>query len=278
MAIKDLAVSYNATDNADTALRLAVQMCNKYSATLTGVYVSTPVHFEGPIERWVPDSVMESFKSAEGEVAASIKSRFEEQVSNFGFKGATDWVHVTGQANDVLTGVARYYDLMLIGQFTERAGKSTRIRAEELVSRTGRPLLVVPHDYEPRDFGEHAVVAWDGSRPAARALADAMQILETKKRLDVLSIEKPGKKATRRQEGWPDIVQHLKRHDIDARRVSLSASRDGVGTTIIQYCSDTKPDILVIGAYGHSALREDLFGGVTRHIMRNMTVPVLMAH
>ncbi len=187
-------------------------------------------------------------------------------------------MHVSGQANDTLTGVARYYDLMLMGQLTEKNDKAMRIRAEELVSRTGRPLLVVPHDYTNRAFGEYAIVAWDGSRPAARALADAMQILETKKRLDVLSIAKPGKQATRRDADWPDIVKHLQRHGIDARRVDLTASRDGVGKTILDYCAENNPDLLVIGAYGHSALREDLFGCVTRHIMRNMNVPVLMAH
>jgi nucleotide-binding universal stress UspA family protein len=73
-------------------------------------------------------------------------------------------------------------------------------------------------------------------------------------------------------------MTHLKRHGIAAQRVALSASREGVGATILDYCKAQDADVLVMGAYGHARLREELFGGVTRHVLQNMTVPVLMSH
>jgi nucleotide-binding universal stress UspA family protein len=78
--------------------------------------------------------------------------------------------------------------------------------------------------------------------------------------------------------GAQDVVTYLSRHGINAKLTNLSASREGVGATILGYCSETDPDILVMGAYGHARLREELFGGVTRHILENANVPVLMAH
>jgi nucleotide-binding universal stress UspA family protein len=134
----------------------------------------------------------------------------------------------------------------------------------------------VPHSYEVRPFQEYAVVGWDGSRQAARALSDAMQILETKKRLDVVSVRASGD--TRPPAQSAAIVRHLERHGIDARNVVLNASREGVGQTLLDYCAENGPDVLVMGAYGHTKLREDLFGGVTRQIMENMNVPVMMSH
>ena len=117
-----------------------------------------------------------------------------------------------------------------------------------------------------------------------------MQILETKQRLDVVTVAGKGKgggkgKAGAKEAGKEaapggglDILTHLKRHGIAAQRVALTASREGVGATILDYCREQDADVLVMGAYGHARLREELFGGVTRHVLQHMTVPVLMSH
>jgi nucleotide-binding universal stress UspA family protein len=273
MAIKDLAVSYNASSNAKAALTFAIQMCRKYDAALTGLYAQAPLRFEGQVERWITDEVRASLRQAERE------------------SGTLDWVAEEGQTNTVLARLARHFDLLLIGQLSEPGDSRQQIRAEELVTLSGKPLIIVPSGYQVRPFTEHAVIAWDRSRPAARALSDAMQILETKKRLDVVTVaskgagkDKEGGKAGGKagKAGAPgaglDIMTHLKRHGIPAERVALSASREGVGATILNYCKEQDADVLVMGAYGHARLREELFGGVTRHVLQNMTVPVLMSH
>jgi nucleotide-binding universal stress UspA family protein len=182
----------------------------------------------------------------------------------------------------VLARLARHFDLLLIGQLSEPGDSRQQIRAEELVTLSGKPLIIVPSGYQVRPFTEHAVIAWDRSRPAARALSDAMQILETKQRLDVVTVAGKDKEARKEggkgKAGGLDILTHLKRHGIAAQRVALSASREGVGATILDYCKDQDADVLVMGAYGHARLREELFGGVTRHVLQHMTVPVLMSH
>ena len=167
----------------------------------------------------------------------------------------------------------------MIGQFSEPEDRTrVRVRVEDLVQRLGGPLIVVPNGYSVRPFNEYAAVAWDGSRASARALADAMQILETKKKLDVVSVSAAAPKAAEQPAPGRDLIGHLQHHGIEARKVVLTAARDKVGQAILGYCAEQQPDVLVMGAYGHARLREELFGGVTRHILQNMTVPVLMAH
>ena len=253
-------------------------MCKKYDATLSGLHVSMPVRFEGKIERWISKDVMQSLKTAEDGVAESIKETFFQRVSEQAFRGKTDWVHDEGQPTEILTRYSRYFDLMLMGQQSGADDKKRHIRGEDIVTRSGKPLLIVPNGYECRQFTEYAVVAWDGSRAAARALTDAMQILETKTRLDVLTIARESDEDQARKAQGVNIIRHLERHGIDARRIVLKATRDGKGATILDYCNENAPDVLVTGAYGHSRLREDLFGGVTQYIMRHMNVPVFMSH
>jgi len=277
MAIKDLAVAFNASENSSAALKYAIQMCNKYDAVLSGVHAHMPVRVEGQISRWLSADVLETLKKADAKSNRETEDLFRKQVNNEGFKGVANWISEEGNANDILAKTARYHDLLLIGQYSNPEGHKRHVRAEELVLRSGKPILIVPHGYDVRPFRGHAAVGWDGSRPAARALSDAMQILETKERLDVITVGSKSKKA---ETGTPnrDIMVHLKRHGINAQRVALTATREGVGQTILDYCKDSDPDVLVMGAYGHAPLREELFGGVSRHIMQNTKVPVLMSH
>ncbi len=278
MAIKDLAVAYNGSANSKAALSFAIQMCKKYDAALTGLHVHPPLNLDAQVRRWTPKDVLESLRKAGDEAVKSAEDDFRESVAAAGFAGTATWLVDEGQTNETLARLARYHDLLVIGQFSEAGETRTRVRAEDLVQRSGRPLIIVPNGYEVRPFAEYAAVAWDGSRPAARALGDAMQILETKKRLDVVRVGTAKAAAPASGAAGPDIVRHLKRHGIEARAIALTASRDRVGQTILGYCAEEQPDVLVMGAYGHARLREDIFGGVTRHILQNMNVPVFMAH
>lgn len=221
---------------------------------------------------------MKSLEDAEQKDGRSIEASFRERVAAEQFDGPVDWLGAQGQPNDLIARCARYFDLLLMGQFSEADQVKRPVRAEDLVQRSGTPLIIVPSGYAVRPFQEYAVVAWDGSRVAARALSDAMQILETKKRLDVVTVGTSGGGGGDAEATSPDIIRHLQRHGIDARRISLAARREGVGPTIMDYCMENNPDVLDMGAYGHARLREDLFGGVTRHILRNTSVPLLMAH
>lgn len=279
MAIKDLAVAYNGSNNSDTALQFAIQMCKKYDTALTGLYAHTPAGFEKKIEHWISDDVLQALKNASEEGYRSIEDSFKKATGSSEFSGSVDWFSEEGQPNTVLARAARYYDLLLIGQFSGPSETERPVRAEDLVLRAGTPVIIVPKDYEVHEFSEYAVVAWDASRAAARALCDAMHILETKKRLDVVTVRSDKHDTTDESASQShDIIRHLKRHGVDAQHVYLSADRGGRGATILDYCGQNKPDVLVMGGYGQTRLREELFGGVTTHVLQNMNVPIFMSH
>lgn len=276
MAIRDIAVAYDASDTSDTALQLGVQMARKYSAEITGIYAVSAIRVEHRVERWMTPDMLDSLREGGRSLAAAVEKTFRERIAALGHDGPVHWTTEEGAANQVLARHARFHDVLILGQYTNPETARGELRAEDLVMRSGRPLLVVPSRYTVRPFEEFAVVAWDGSRAATRALSDAMQILETKRRLDILTVVVRGEPYNEGELAL--MTKHLERHGVEAQTVSVPAHKGGVGTTILDYCRETKPDILVMGAYGHSKLREDLFGGTTRRVLHQMTAPVLMSH
>lgn len=279
MAIKDLAVAYNGSPNADATLKFAVQMCKKYGACLTALHTHMPPTFDDNIGRWISDDVLETLTKAVQEESNAIEAKFKKKVALEKFKGSVELIVEEGPANDLLARAGRYYDLLLIGQYSISTDGDHKLRVEELVLKSGKPVLIVPNGYKVRPFNEHAVIAWDGSRTAARALSDAMQILETKSRLDVVTVISGDDKADSKDiSPSNDILRHLKRHGIEAKIVKLSAPRGSHGPAINEYCSEVNPDVLVMGGYGHARLREKLFSGVTHHVLQDMNVPVFMSH
>ncbi len=279
MAIKDLLVAYNDDPGAQNALKFALQMGTKYGASVTGVYAYAPETYEGSIRRWIASDVLESVREAEQHGAREIEKSFRARVAEAGHQGPVDFFIIAGQPDLMLARTARFYDLLLTGQFVGSIAKERRaMQPEQLLLRSGKPLIIVPADYGVRPFKEHAAIAWDGSRSAARALTDAMQILETKTRLDVLSVETGPDEDRHPDMPDRDVLVHLGRHGIKGQVVRLEAERHRTGQALLAYCQEADPDILVMGAFGRAKLGATVFGGVTRHVLEHMTVPLLMSH
>lgn len=278
MAIKDLLVAYQGDEGSQAALKFALQMGKKYKATVTGAHVHVSERYTSQVRSWIPEDVLERVHEAERDAVKTIEKSFRKVINDAGARAAHDWIAVEGPPSLLLARLARYFDILLTGQFEGAIRHGGRVvQPEELVLRSGKPMIIVPQDYKVRPFKEQAVVAWDGSRSAARALTDAMQILETKKRLDVVTVTRDGDEEETHRLGDHDIFEHLKRHGIDARPVRLRV-KGSVGRSILDYCEKTDPDVLVMGAFGRGNLGAMLFGGVSRSILEHQTVPVLMSH
>ncbi len=282
MAIKDLIVAFDGNEASRKAVLLALQMCRKYDAGLTGIYIQRTDGFESHVRRWIAEDVLQQLERSGQEAASAVKAAFEELIAQAEFPNRCRW-HSEGGAGSVgvpIARLARYHDILLIGQFASGyRDQRNAVDPEELVLRVGKPVIIVPRSYQPAPFREEAVVAWDGSRQASRALTDAMQILETKQRLDVVTVAVDGFAGTDLGSPGRDLVGHLKRHGINAKHVQLTAKRKiDVGSVLLGYCADTRPDILVAGAFGQNKIGSRLFGGISQYLLENMTLPVLMSH
>ncbi len=184
-------------------------------------------------------------------------------------------VHHLGEADHV-AGVARTYDLCLLPLAGEFDGQIEV--AQAVVFASGRPVLIF-HAGETAGLAngpDLVVIAWDGSRNAARAMADAMPILIRAKRVRLLTVlnDKPDATATL----GVDAQRHLRAHGIEAELESVDRDGAGIGKTLDRYIERHAPDLLVMGAYGHSRAREFLLGGATLHTLNHSRCPVLLSH
>jgi len=171
--------------------------------------------------------------------------------------------------------MGRLYDLTIVSQGDPAVEAFDNQLPQELLLQTGGPLLFIPYTFRGSFKASRIGICWDGSRLAARALRDAMPLLATADTLTAITLnasEVP-------PEASPaELTKHLARNGLPVRTISLEADRSDVQPSILSIAADESLDLLVMGGYGHSRMKETVFGGVTRQMFRSMTVPVLMSH
>jgi nucleotide-binding universal stress UspA family protein len=164
----------------------------------------------------------------------------------------------------------------MMGRWDDSVGPMNFAPSPSVVAlQSGRPVVITPPGPSQRPFGDGAVLAWDGKRASARALADAMPLLTPGAPVTVLSI---GADEAHLRGPGRDPVEQLRRHGFDARFRLKPAGREGIAATLLGEVEALGAGVLVMGAYEHSKFGEDLIGGVTATILAEARVPVLMAH
>ena len=212
--------------------------------------------------------------------ADAALERFAEAArrDQIAFETRIDRVLYTEIADAVATS-ARYVDLAILGQHDpDDALSNPRYLPEEVVLGGGRPVLILPYIGPARTFGERVIVAWDASREAARAVNDALPLLRQARQVGVVSVNPRPWPFGHGEEPGADIGLHLARHGVKVEVQRIEAKDVDPANAILSHVADQSADLLVMGAYGHSRLREFVLGGVTRTILAEMTVPVLMSH
>ncbi|MES0884020.1 universal stress protein [Roseibium sp. SCP14] len=280
MTLKNIAIGYRGSENTDTALHLAITLSKKYGAALSGLCINAPIAEEPQFRTWMPETLVRSLQKASDESVQNAEMKFRETAAAHQFAGPLDWVVEQGDVDEVLSRAARYHDLLVIGQYTSSDEVSRyRVQPENVVIRAGRPLLIVPADVTVQRFERpHVTVAWDGSRSAARALSDALLLFGSECVFEVTRVVGKERASEISAEPGRDIIKYLTRHGVEAREKLLIAGKHQVAQTLVEHCSKSGSDFLVMGAYGHSRLREDLFGSVSRTVIEATKTPVLMAH
>lgn len=185
---------------------------------------------------------------------------------------------VPGTFADVMTTVgacARLYDLTVVSQGEPDLGTFDNQLPQELLLQAGGPLLFFPYTFRGAFKPARIGICWDGSRLAARALRDAMPLLA---QADVLAAITLNPSGVPEDASPAQLAKHLARNGLPVRTIALEADRGGVQPSILSVAADESLDLLVMGGYGHSRMRETVFGGVTREMFRSMTIPVLMSH
>ncbi|GIZ50476.1 universal stress protein [Noviherbaspirillum aridicola] len=176
---------------------------------------------------------------------------------------------------------ARYSDLLVVGQPdpAERGSGERADAGEYALLNCGKPVLFVPYSGRFDTVGKRVVIAWDGSLEASRAVSGAIPLLRRADLVQVTVFDPEIGPAAHGEEPGADIALYLARHGV---KVEVERQRTGreidIGNALLSHLSDFGADLLVMGGYGHARVREILMGGVSRTVLRSMTVPVLMSH
>ena len=179
-------------------------------------------------------------------------------------------------AGDQFGRIARHFDLSVVGQAEPESSAIEEKFVEAALFDSGRPVIVVPYIQKAPLKLDRVMVCWDGSRAAARAIADAMPLLERAGLVEVVIIA--NERGKQDEIEGADMGQHLARHGLKVEVKRIEYGNLDVADALLSHAADSDVDFIVMGGYGHSRLREFVLGGVTRSILRTMTAPVLMSH
>jgi nucleotide-binding universal stress UspA family protein len=275
--IKDIIVNLSVTKNGSTVGNYAVSVAAALRAHLTGIaFIYDPIV---PISGtgYIPADVIES-QRADNETAAEAAIK--------DFTTATDRAGISAEPlmlNASLTGaadqfarMARRFDLAIVGQAQPEMSTMEQIIGETTLFESGRPMIMVPYIQKAPFKTDNVMICWDGSRTAARAVADAIPILGKSSRIEIVSVTNERGKEDEIE--GADIGQHLARHGLKVDVHRVSRGNIDVADALLSHAADSAADLMVMGGYGHSRLREFVLGGVTRSIFQSMTLPVLLSH
>ncbi len=279
MAYKNILVHLSENRASENAVEAALSLAQNHGSRVVGLFAGLPYDMPQYVSAQLPSEVVDAYRQNTQEQANKLIKVFEKRCSDVDVKCDArigDW-------NDLIERVicthARYADLVIIGQpDPEIDGGYTRDAADYIVLNAGAPVLLVPTRTATHGFGGSVLVAWDGSANAARAIRDAMPMLEKAEKVKVLAVDpKPGKHGLGDLPG-ADIAHHLALHGVVAEAEHMPSAGVDVGDVLLNEAANMGADLIVSGGYGHSRLGELFLGGVTDTLMKEMTVPVLMSH
>ena len=280
MAIKDLLVHLDLAPASEGRREAALALAEALGAHVTALcLIAEPVLRSMP-SRHLPaelvrDYVAQAERDLDSVLAAATERAREREVhlTTRRESGSLDRLpHLLG-----LQG--RHADLVIVGQpDPEAGGVDDALVAEAAFMDTGRPALVVPYTGARPLPPKRALLAWDGSREAARAAHDAIPLLRLAEEVSVLIVDARDLSGRLGQQPGSDIASHLVCHGIEAAVKRVESHGRGIGAVILAQAEEERADLLVVGGYGHSRLREMLLGGVTSYLLEHMTTPILFSH
>lgn len=277
MDYKTILVHLERSRHESHLLDAATALSRRFEAHLVGLHALAP--FYAPV--MIPGDIVgvgqiqQQYRKSAEEAAAKIEAEFRKKSEAAGL--SAEWRLAEGRAEQAVPLHARYADLVLLGQPDpdEEIPDRTEDLAATVALKAGRPVLVVPYtETFPKSF-HRVLVAWNGSREAARAVADALPFLKASEETQVLSVNP--KEAERHIPG-ADVAAYLARHGVRAEARQAHADDIDVASILLARAADWSAELIVMGAYGHSRLGEMVFGGVTRSLLKTMVAPVLLSH
>jgi len=274
-----LVILQNRTD-APRVLDFALPMAARHGSHVIGLHAEAiPMPVVSPLGGSIVE-MTPAFQEDALERHKELKTFFRERAEAEGV--AYEWRSFDNVSGDsAVSGIesARTADLVIAQQNDPNAESVRMSDVETLLFNTGRPLLLVPYTFSGRSspFGQ-VILAWNGSKEAARAAFDALPLMKEAGKVEVLSVDARDTMYQDAAMAGSAIAQALARHGIDVTLKAEPSDGRSHGDVIANRLAESGADLLVMGAFGRSRLSEFVFGGVTRGTLRSMVTPTLLSH
>lgn len=287
MALRDLLVYVDQTAHASGRLRLAADLAHRHQSRLTALFVRQPnpaqLHEQSVAELGLGsadaisgtnDRIRQSIDGA----ANRLRSALENVEREHGLE--VEWRCLDGLASTVVPQHARFADLCILSQDTNAVSTATGYTfSEQLLFVTGRPVVFIPAQGSFDTLGRHILVAWNSSRASTRAVNDALPLIERADKVTLLAVN-PAEFAVRYGALPPEqMVKHLRRHGASVEGLWVNhIPTASIADAVLTEAHKAGADLIVAGAFGHPQLWEKMMGGVTRDLLAQMNLPVLMSY
>lgn len=283
MSYKTILAHLNDQQRFSGIMTTAVQIARTNRAHIVGLAVMPPIIIV-PGTAMDVGTVIEDHREQYRPQLAHMREAFADGLKSADVKG--EWLELDcesvdpfGDVGRVAVAHARTADLVIASIANPAWSLSAYLDVHEaLVMDSGRPVLLLPNPPVPAQIGKRVLLAWNDTREAARAAFDALPFLKTAEAVLVAQVDESKSSEDGRALPRTDICKALARHGVRCELLPVIAAANGAGRTLLQTAERSDADLLVMGCYGHSRLRELVFGGASRHVLQHMRIPVLMSH
>lgn len=275
--IKDIVVNLTPGAEDDPAARYAISVAEAFDAHVTGVAFAYDPPWPPAIADLGGADILRALMDKNRNEASATAAKFEAAAkrSQLSVQTLSPEASLPG-ATETFANLARTYDLVVLKQSESGNDIASQDMIEAALFNSGRPVLIVPYIQKAGFSVKRVIACWDGSRAAARAIGDSLPLIAKANNVQVLTVV-TGKFDENDVTG-ADVAEHLARHKLRTELSRLPAQDIDVPSAILSHAADANADLIVMGGYGHSRLRDFVLGGATRGMLQSMTVPVLMSH
>lgn len=276
MTYKTILVHVDNGKNCPARLDTAIRLTRRFEAHLVGLHALTALRLPAYAVAEAGATLLEAQREVALEQATRAEDLFRKTIGSAGL-ASTEWRVSSDDAVDATILHARYADLVVLGQPNARDGSGVEPDFPERVAlAAGRPVLMVPYTGKFETLGKRVLLAWNTSREATRAITDAIPLLREAEQVNVVVFNPEG--TVHGAVPGADIGLYLARHGVRVEVAYHRAKEIDVGNQLLSRAADLGTDLIVMGAYGHSRMRELIMGGATRTVLASMTAPVLLSH
>jgi nucleotide-binding universal stress UspA family protein len=280
MALKNIGVFVDATPEGDKRVDYAATLAHQCGAHLAGIHVVSAGRPEHRTDYYVVGEKairarLAWEKAADEAVTTTVRRRFEAMSAKRDLSADFRVIRRGGPDEDLILS-SLHSDLVVIGQ-RELQELPGYLSPERLLLASGAPILVLPSGWKSEPIGQKILVGWNASREARRAVADALPFLVAAASVTLLVVDSNKRADRHGEEPGADIALYLARHGAHVEVEQVSSRGSPVADIILSYAADHGVDLIVIGAYSHARSVEMVFGGVTRTLLKQASIPILMS-